>query len=237
MPQIGDPSLRRLGLSPEEGATPRVRRVTPDAGPGRSILTDLFPTFATVTCGFEQIAIGAAVSITAGLSGWYPLADLVVGQDIEQDCYLDWASAQLTPTESSANGTTNAIWGTTAGTGAAIVVGQDLPTVRNQWTSAPCYVPGVEATTNGNVIANGRSPYDAWWTFPTGDYSDTAPNKTYLPYPLGKVAKRYPRGTRIGVALVVRGSQVTTGANKNLRGRVGVLLRLALTQTTVGFNA
>jgi hypothetical protein len=237
MPTAADPSLRRLGLSPEEGGAARVRRADPTRGPGRSILTDLFPTFATVTCGFEQIAIPAGTAIAANMSGWYPLADLTIGQDIEQDCYLDWAHAQLTPTESSANGTTNAVWGTTSGSGAAIVIGQDLPTIRNQWTSAPCYVPGVEATTSGNVIATTRSPYDAWWTFPTGDYADTAPNKPYLPFPLGKVAKRYPRGTRFGVALVVRGSQVTAGANKNLRGHVGVLVRLALTQTTVGFNA
>ena len=233
-----DPSLRRLNLEIDEGRTAQIQRAPQieGAGPSRSVLTNIFPTYAAFTVGFEQIAIPAGTTIAAGQSGWFGLGQLIVGENIEQDVYLDWASVEMCPTESAANGTTNAIWGTTSGTGAAIVIGANLPIVYNAWNSAACYVPGVEATTTGNLITNAISPYDAWFTFPTGEYSDTAPNKQYKPYPLGKVASRYRNGTVFGVALVVRGSQVTAGANKNLRGHVAVNVRLGRTQTTQGFQ-
>lgn len=236
MPSIADPALRNAGQSAVPGYAPPARQqADPGRGPGRSMLTDLFPTFSVVTCGFEQLTIPAAPGINAGESGWYGLAELRVGADIDQDCYLDWISVEVCPTESAAAGG-NAQWGTTSGTGAAIVVGQDLPMVLDAWSSAACYVPGVESAAAGNMIAAGVSPYAAWFTFPTGEYSDTAPNKPYKPMPMGKVATRFREGSRFCVALVVRGSQITAGANKTLRGHVAVYVRLGRTQTTQGFN-
>ncbi len=217
--------------------TPRAVPVPSPSGPSRSLLTDLFPTFQSINCGFEALTVlDGTAAPASGISAWYGLAKFDIAQ-FGQDVWLDYVGVQLGPTEPNATGN-NLVWGTSAGAGAAIVVGRNLPTLLDAWTTAQCYVPGVEAAAAGNVIANGPSPYDAVFSFPTGTYQDTAPNKPFLPLPFGKVVKRYRVGEIFDVALVVRGSQVAaSGANKTLRGHVLVNVRLGLTQTIEGFNS
>lgn len=231
-----DPSLTRLGLRFGEGVVQGHELVNPAGGPGRSLLTDLFPTYLPVVCGFESIPVPDQTTFNATESAWFGLAKFVVGvPPIEQDCYLDYFATQLNPPETSAAGL-NTVWGTTSGTGAAIVIGTNLPSVLGAWSSAPCAIPGLE--TGINVFADSVSRFAAVVTFPTGDFGDTAPNKPFLPIPLGKVAWRFRQGENIDIALIVRGTQVNnvSGSTKQVRGHALITARIGLTQTTQGFG-
>lgn len=230
-----DPILRQFGFRPNNGGAPGAAR---RGSPGASVLVDLFPTYSRVVCGFEAITVANGTAAPAsGSSAWYGLAKLNIPDEVNQPVFLDYAAATLSPTNPSATGT-NLVWGELNGTGAAIVVGLNLPSQLNAWTAAPVYVPGVENSTNGNLFADTVSPYAAFFQFPNGDNDDTAPARVFLPEPMGKVAFRIPEGSTLDVALVVRGSQVvnSSGSDKTLQGHATVTLRLGLTRNPIAFG-
>jgi hypothetical protein len=233
-----DPLLARLGRTLSPGAPSlepaRVTKKQAERVKTRSSLTDIFPTFVeAITGGFSEIAIPALTfsALTAGYSGWYPLIDLSI-EDVGQELLL--FGYTLTQSSTDSTTVTNAVWGDKRGESAAIVIGDGrLPiTGINRWVQAPCSIPGIEATTAGKLVQSDRGKYIAWHKFPQGNYGDAIPFKTNLPRQFAPFVWRFGFGTRIQVALVVRGTQIQAGAGKTLFGDCSIQLHMGATVTT-----
>lgn len=176
----------------------------------RSPFTDLLPVFRPVHGWFQSIAV-AAPQIATGQSAWYGLQSVAVTLDNDQELQLNGVEAEVLPCDvDGAGGATSPIaWGTSAGIGAALVVGIDLPVQFGAWTSAPSMVPGVETTGDYANTPAARGSGVLWYTsLPTGKYTDTVPNKWKTVKSWGAFTARVTQGRRLDIALVVRRSAI-----------------------------
>lgn len=183
----------------------------------RSPLTDLLPVFRPVHGWFSSIAV-AAPQIQTGHSAWYGLQRIQVTTDNDQELQINGVEAEMLPTDpDGAGGASSPLaWGTTAGIGAALVIGIGLPIQFGEWSSAPTLVPGIETTGDFANTPLARGSSILWFaSFPTGKYTDATPNKWKTIKSWGAFTARVTQGQTLDVALVVRRSQI-----HNLTGNV-----------------
>jgi len=233
--------LTRRYLPPN---SPARRRTTDETAPptrqgrddgGRSLITLLGPNVQTVRAGFYKIAIPSGFTVNTGESAWYKLRsiDPVADGQIPTEFALTGIRVEMSSADVDGTGTGSAgsacAWGDIRGVMAAIVIGRRLPGAVGVWTSALCYIAGIEDASN-NVVPAGAPDYIFETGFPSGKWSDTTPGKGLAAYSYSPDQIIFPQGYgSLDVSLVVRGSQVQAGANLNLVGlaRVGLQLRLA----------
>ncbi|MFN0133189.1 MAG: hypothetical protein ACKVW3_11780 [Phycisphaerales bacterium] len=208
-------------------------------------LLNILPPQRVISCFEHEIVIPASTDFgpsATPLSAWWGIESINVPDETGEQ--LAWAGydLELLPTDSqgSANTPTGGAasstgWGATNGLGAAIVIGVNLPITRKTWSFAPAYVPGLEGAAAGLDLSSPKSgPEYHAWTFPTGKYSDTTPNKLYLPKSFLPSVVPLPNGARLDVALVVRRSQLgtvsggryTSGVVKYILGSMQIRLHL-----------
>lgn len=184
-----------------------------------SLLTDQFPGFKSLPFGFTQIAV-ANPAIAVGASAWIGLGRWTVGGtapfDIQQEVGIYGITLELGPTDNVS--AADISWGTTLGLGGAIVVGTNLPFGAVGAVSAStAFIPGVEATGNGALLAQRQSAYLFDTGFASGKFTDGTPNKAWLRITYAPYIFRVNRGTTIDAALVIRGSQIN-GQTGNING-------------------
>ncbi len=217
-----------------EGARPAPRRNRERNA--ASVLTDQFPGFKSLPCGFTQISI-VNPTITAGESAWLGLGRWKVQGDgpfdPKQEIGIYAVTLELGPTDNAS--AADISWGTTLGLGGAIVIGTNLPfgTVGGV-SSSPAYVPGVEASGQGILLSQRHSPYIFSTGFPSGKLTDTVPAKTWLRVSFAPYIYRVARGTTIDVALVIRRAQIT-GQTGNINGLARVAIDVGLPEHEIAW--
>lgn len=239
-------NLRRRidGVEAVTGSTPPALKQREATATSERPLLDAFIGAGVVTCGFRNIPL-ASPSINTGASAWYGLGSWGP-DDLAGECALVGYSALLNPPNYGAvadqeftNTGTIAAWGTSFGSGAAVVIGVDLPAVRGQWSSGPANVPLVEPGAVGAATTY-ASGLDERITlhFPPSTLNAADP------VPRMVVAQQFTplhipitRGRRLDVALVLRRSYVhgvtrTAGITGYLS--VSCLLGLSRTRSFVG---
>jgi hypothetical protein len=227
-----NPQLRRLGRTLAPG-TVSLEPAAATRQATRSSLTDIFPTLQpALSGGFSSIPIpaGTLAGLVAGNSAWWPLIDVPVDSLGQEVLLMQYTLNQIS-TYSTASGA-NAAWGDVRGEAAAIVIGDGRLPISGKigWQQGPCSIPGIEASPT--IVQNDSGRYIAWHKFPPGTWSDTIPFKTNLPRSFAPWVWRFGFGTRIQVALVVRGTQIAAGAGKTLVGDASIQLHLGGTINT-----
>lgn len=229
-------------VNPETGGAALIKPPAPQAKLTRSALTDLFPTFAhSVHGGFTSINIPdqTFATLTAGFSAWFPLIDIGIDALNQEMVLFGWECNQVSCEYNAV--APNQIWGNVRGEGAAIVLGDGrlpIPPGVSGWVQAPCTIPGIE-TTAGSVLSQSQhSQYIDYCQFPPGSYQDAIPFKWIRPKTFAPWVWRFPYGSRLQVALVVRGSQIqnVSGVAHTLRGTVTVQLHVGKATTTTGMT-
>jgi hypothetical protein len=237
--------LTRRYLPPN---SPARRRTTEETAPptrqgrdggGRSLITLLGPNVQTVRAGFYKIAIPGSSAFTVGTneSAWYKLRSIepVADGQIPTEFSLTGIRVEMASADVDGAGTASAgsaaAWGDVRGVMAAIVIGRRLPGAVGVWTSAPCYIAGIEDAAN-NVVPAGAPDYIFETGFPSGKWSDTTPGKGLAAYSYSPDQIIFPQGYgALDVSLVVRGTQIQTASASSLNlfglARVGLQLRLA----------
>lgn len=177
-----------------------------------------------------ELDIPAEFAAAAGLSAWYPLLS-VKAESEGQELSLNGCKIEALPAD--VDGTTGFDpWGTQAGSGAAIIVGRNLPIKTGQWTAAPCYFPAMETVAPGLRTPTPPPEYIEAWSLPPGKFTDATPSVLYAVRDYGPRGIRVPRSARVDVALVIRGGQIVTASNEGdgkIRGRIHVQLSFART--------
>lgn len=167
---------------------------------------------------FLRSAPLAAPSISAGKSGWYCFGEMEVGEEIPTNSWLCGYRVELGSTNNAAGSPEadqdytvagdQAAWGNVSGTGAAVVIGINMPWCsEGAWTEGPGNIPYVEnsTTTRRGEFASGEQ----WvFHFPTGKLSDTPVPAIYRSGQTTPLAALLNPGMRVQAALVVRRSQV-----------------------------
>lgn len=204
------------------------------AGGGRSPLVELFPEARTADAYFVEAPIQSGFTVNSGDSAWFGLQRLEVDTDTGQEVALTQLRATLMATDPNADGGpsnagTPVGWGSVYGHQAAIVVGFNLPIVKDQWTSAPAAIAGVEDDGLGELAEEGLSRYIWWSKFPPGVIEATnkvelTDNKSWVPTQF-----RCPLGARLDVALVCRGADISGQGGKSVCGFAHLQLTLANT--------
>ncbi len=188
----------------------RPRSAAMDAG--RSDIGERLPSFIPLHGGFTVIPV-TSFAVASGLSAWYGLAVVNIPDDVAQEIQFANIKCELHSCDPDAHGagtgaSSALAWGTDAGMGAAIVVGERLGLTQNAWTTRPCAVPGVEAS---SLVSSPRSPYLWSLKFPPGKWGGTssaAATRLVVTHAVVPFARRLVRGTTLEIGLVVRGSQM-----------------------------
>jgi len=215
----------------------------------QSPLTTLFPPGAVVPFGFLSIAIGAtALTVPTGYSAWYGLTRLHVDRDVGQEIGVHGYKLEIAPADPAGTGlgtafATNALaWGAPItpgaglGTGAAVVIGLNLPIQRGAWTAARCSAPWVEAITNQTNAWPFTAPHsELWFPFPFGQISTTATLVRAVEHQ-SPLNWRVGQGSTLDVALVLRGSTISTVANKVIYGYCFGCVFLGLQSARQGYT-
>lgn len=193
-----------------------------------------FPTFLTIRGGFTRISTGAGITIPAGLSAFFPLIRMTVGDQQDQELAvfgitIEQTSPDVLGAGGGTGGAANVLaWGTKHGEGAGIVIGRELPTQAGAWSFGPCTVPGIEDTGNGLLTRDAQGAEIFSLTFPPGNYNDAIPYKRIYSPPLSPYVIRLGANRRVEAALVVKGSTISAQVNKNIMGFASVQLHLGL---------
>ncbi len=244
--RIQDPRLQAAGVSQQLSSLPKQRKVSNKAKQTRGPLTDVYSTFdKEISGGFQaSLTIPNNTVIAATEDAWFGLVD-IAAETIGQDVMLfSWVAEQLS---TEYNGTLpNKPWGSTQGStrgdgsAAALVIGDGTLPITGQlgtWISGPCAIPNIHATPNPVTNESGR--YIDWLSFPVGGYADAIPFKRALPRSWAPFVYKFPTGTRLQAALVVRGTQINnvSGIEHALRGIAAVKLQVGLTSALSAFTA
>lgn len=236
---------RRLdGVESVTGSTPLASIQREAVATGERPLLDAFIGAGVVTCGFRNIPL-AAPSINTGASAWYGLGSWGP-DDLGGEAALVGYSALLNPPnytpvadQEFTNTATIAAWGTSFGSGAAVVIGTDLPCVRGQWSSGPANVPLVEpgAVGSASTYASGVDERITLHFPPSTALAADPVPRLVLAQQFTPLHIPITRGRRLDVALVLRRSYVhgvtrTAGITGYLS--VSCLLGLSRTRSFVG---
>lgn len=233
--QHPNPALRRQGARVISPAADLATTDTARAPGVRAI--NATPVARIETAHFYLVNVDSPF-VPDGQHGWYGLKRIRPGREVAGLALLH-VSAQLAPTDNqgaglpggSGAGWPDAIaWGTSRGTGAAIVIGKNLPCEQGQWAFAPASIPGIDPENAAadprtlNSAADGASPgYYATFFFPAGSWNDAAILRDPREHPLGGAAARIGRSDTLDVALVVCGQQLN-GQTGGLAGHAYVEL-------------
>lgn len=237
------PGLQRLGLRSKVGAVPP-RSVFPSGslrGAERPLLMQ-FPGGLWLAFSMRNVPVQAP-SIAAGSSAWYGLASWSIPDDLPQAalCGYRIEAGPTNPTpaaDADYSSTANmAAWGNTSGTGAALVIGLNLPVQAGAWSSGPANVPFVEPPGAGANTTRSTATDRLIFHFAPGKLEDSPLPMIYRSNQSTPVAVLLPAGARLDVALVVRRSSVH-GVVKSIGivGRVYGELLVASTLTRGDFT-
>jgi len=185
-----------------------------------SPVATLIPPFIPLPAFATRITVPATT--TYNTSAWYGLGSFTP-DDLGREFGVFGVDCTLAPCDVDGVGVDGAgsptAWGDVRGASACVVVGVNLPSVKQgAWTDGPAPFPGIEQNAGSWLSTNGLSGGVLFRrSFPPGKISDTTPNKLFQPYVLGGYIERVTNGRRLDVALVCRGSQITNaGAAKTL---------------------
>ena len=244
--RIPDPRLAMAGVQQMLTSLPAQRRVSNRAKTTRGPLTDVYSTFnKEISGGFAaSLTIPNNTIIGANDDAWFGLID-IPAEEIGQDVMLfSWVAEQVS---TEYNGTLPVKpWGSTQGStrgdgsAAALVVGDGTLPITGKlgtWISGPCAIPSIHATPN--PVTNEQGRYIDWVTFPVGGYADAIPFKRVLPRSWSPFVYKFPTGTRLQLAMVVRGTQINnvSGIEHTLRGIASGKLQVGLTSALSAFTA
>lgn len=235
MQRFPDPNLRSLSIN--EPPMPGGQAVVSPSSQSRSDLIDRLPTLREATSfGFTKITVPTGLDFTTS-DAWYPLVDLDVKDDYGQELLLTGVTFDMVPTENTGATVPNINWGDGFGAGAAIVIGTGLPITGQSttWVGAPSGLPSFTGNTLTQSIKD-RYVFTKW--FPTGNYADATPAKQVVPRTFSPFVYRFPFGSRVQVALVVKGSYIvnSSGVDRFIRTFVHGQLHLANTKARA-FNS
>ena len=196
---------------------------------GSSPIMELQPETRIPPAWFTVIQVPSTIApIGAGQSAWYLLRRVRAQSATQLTLQLIRAYLKATnSTPGSGYGIAAgncAAWGDVTEPAAWIVVGKNLPGNVDAngsavWTPAPADLPGIEQSTGGVPAAisiGSPAEYAARIPFPSGKWSDTN-GAPLLPLAIPFGVGQFPlvSGDTLDVALVVRGSQITTAAVAN----------------------
>jgi hypothetical protein len=218
------PQPGQLGIVTRPGSTPVGRNI--DAAlndrPQRPLVQQ-FPQAITYQFGFRALPL-ANTAIAASDDAWYKLASVTpeelgtqffwMGYRCEMNaCDVDGAGDDDFPSSPDVQP-----WGNATGSGAAIVIGLNLPGSLGSWSSGPATTPFVRSFTGRITRLNNDRVV---LSFPTGKYND-APRPAILranqTTPLAHLVKF---GQRLDVSLVVgRGFVNNVTKSTGIVGRV-----------------
>ena len=228
-PQLGLPGVRI-----DRGDVPPRSIVPPGSMRRRERpIAEQFTGIRVLRTGFRAITLNAP-SIAAGSSAWFGLGSWRFPDDTGQQMYLVGYRVELGPTNPAGLGTpgfddiSNVSWGAVDGSGAAVVVGRNLPCQVNTWSSGPSGIPFVE--TNAGILPGGPSE-DLVFHFATGNVSvssTSAVGTTYRASFSTPLSMILGQSSRLDVALVVSRLGVNNKTG-DLVGRCYVELYLAPT--------
>jgi hypothetical protein len=164
-------------------------------------------------------------TFSASVDCWYGIAEWRVPQDTRGQVAWIGTRATLGPCDPSPGtndldyptAANRCAWGTTMGTGAALVIGCNLPATTGVWTSGPGTVPLVSAQAAVDASLQGgqqAATQNTVFHFATGNWG-LSPLPTIERYTTtSPMAVILPDGARLQVALVVR-SPFISGQTKS----------------------
>lgn len=225
----GDPiksgaSIDRMIAEPPARATTAPNRDT------RSPLTDAFPVFTQLSASLSIIPPPVAGFSATGSMALFPLLNVPAETFEDMDVLLTAVHCVLGSCD-PVGGQGRAVWGNTGGTGAAIVVGKNIPNLREatgtgaSWSSSVVPVGYVDTTNyprfqnrTGLIFA---SPFAPGAIQATPGRID--PAEDYPPHVI-----RFRRDERIQAAFVVPAATAAAAINQSLNFNVVIELRLRL---------
>lgn len=202
-----------VGIEAVAGSPIPRDRSPASAGSAAIPLIDELPTYEIVRGYFREITVAASAAAT-GDAAWFGLQRFRIDEDSGQELAMLGAWADLRPPDVSAGATsptggTVLAWGNAAGDDCAIVVGLDLPIEFQQWSYAPAHLPGMIDSELGLLAPRGRSPYLWHTTFPSGQYTDTIPQRNIPAISTAPLVRRLTRGRSLDIAFVTRPAYLT----------------------------
>lgn len=217
MGRIPIPGTGWMGLRAQAGDTSPPGRQAQLVG---SPFADKLPTFEEPLVGeFETINVSIGTDCS-GAAAWFPLLDVDVDTTFGQDVEVFSIDVDRASTDVDGDAPNGYLpWGSSSGGAAALVVGANLPiTGASDWVVAPAAIAGVNGG-GGPSVQSGRSPYLLVRRFPGGKFTDASPVRSVITKSWAPFVARFPRGSRIQAALVVRGTQIVSlAANSFIRG-------------------
>ena len=197
----------------------------------RNALVDQFPGSRVVPASAQVIECPpSGFDAPAGTAAWYGLQEVTAGAEVGSEFSLVSIYGAMLATDPDANGGNSGVstaraWGNDDGTGAAIVVGVDLPVRKGEWVAARCPIPGLGIDSSADESAT-FSRLAAVFEFPPGKINDTTKAKLYPALSFAPAALRVFEGQRLGVAFVLNRTQAN--AADGLAGGFGMYARLGL---------
>ncbi len=203
----------------------------PERKADRSPLTSIFPQMDVIEAWFDGALplLPDPFNIGSTESAWFGLQRVRIPKDFGQEILLYGVSVDLAPPDTDGTGGAGAIgWGTTRGTGAAIVIGMDLPIQLGSWRQGPGSIPRVEtgATTSGPLTDRRQAAWIDTFNFPSGKLSDTTPTRLIHSRNYSPAVYRITNNHSLDVALVVRGTQLSGSGIRQIYGSGKVVLNV-----------
>lgn len=235
---------RGLASAPAALRTLPTPGVTTDPVPtrarARTPLTDLFPTFDTISAYFTSIPVDGSFQTSAGSAGVFGLQSVTAGEGgVPQEFSVFGVEATLySPDVGAAIGTLPLAWGAgdspNLSRNCAIIVGINLPIQQGSWTAwVPPGVPGI-STGSGSTLSGAQKTAKPFFyaNFPPGS-SSTLTNcrvlqksRNWAPF-----VKRVTQGQRLDVGFVVgHGCVPAWSESNNLNGFADVQISIGLTE-------
>ena len=198
----------------------------------RNALVDQFPGSKVVPASAQVVGCPpAGFAAPAGQAAWFGMQEVKASGEIPSAFSLVSIYGAMLAADPDASGgnsgltTTARAWGNDDGTGAAIVVGVDLPVRKGEWIAARCPVPGLGIDGSADQAAT-FSRLAAVFEFPPGKIDDTTKAKLYPALSFAPAALRVFEGQRLGVAFVLNRTDANAAAG--LSGGFGMYARLGL---------
>ena len=217
MSRIPNIAGRAKGVAMMPGSAIGKPLAKPELKDPSSVFTPLFPTYRIRHAYFNWCEVPAALNVGSGNAFLFGLGRIQSPGDIGQEFTLFGANFSLLPCNVNGvdykgffGGASTVPWGDRDGTGAAIIIGRNLPMTKGAWTAANVYAPGIgfASIQENSGMEETTAEYFAVQSFPTGALvapADTTtvlnkinPGRQFAPY-----ASRITAGQTLDVALAV----------------------------------
>lgn len=225
----GLPPLRQPKPAGPAILPPPANWADPERKADRSPLTSIFPQMDVIEAWFDGALplFPDPFTIGTGQSAWFGLQRVRIPKDFGQEILLYGATVDLAPTDVDGVGGSGGVgWGTTRGTGAAIVIGADLPIEYLNWKVGPGSVPRVETGSSGPLTDRRQASWIETFNFPCGKLSDAVSSRFTLSRSYAPAVYRVTNGHTLDVALVVRSTQASGSGIRTVVGSGKITLNI-----------